>query len=108
MKRKRSPFHSTSTSTPYYGNDNLIIRLVSAVVVSSKKQIPHVERKDCEAVTSRRLIRGGMIGLSAARVDRVVGAEGSLAVGLAVHGSNLGSVLAEGLVDLVTEAVDSV
>jgi len=28
------------------------IVVVSAVVVSSKKQIPHVEEKDCEAVTT--------------------------------------------------------
>lgn len=48
--------------------------------------------------------------LDVAGQDRIVGAESSVAVGrcatigLAVHGSNWGTFLAEGLVDLIAEA----
>jgi hypothetical protein len=87
---------------------NVIMQLVSAVVVSSKHQIPRVcEKKDRGAIETL----GDMERLlDIASQNRIVGAESSVAirrcatVGLAVHARIWVTCLAEGLVDLIAEA----
>jgi len=87
------------------------IVVVSAVVVSSKKQIPRVEERTVwPFLPLRAFIIIGLDYLGGTSIDRVVLSEGRSVGGGggAVRGALGGSFLAEDLVNLVAEALSAV